>query len=424
MSNFVRYDLLRTINMKKIWKKKSQEEIKSTVFEAIEKNINYDKQGVLGVPASYLDDKVFNQDAGFLKEAPYMYALVNNPNHIGCHTLGNSEPFFAGTHAIEKELLDICAVDILRGEIDQHDGYVASGGTEANIQAIWIYRNYYKQEYEAEQDEIAIICSKDSHYSMDKASNILSLDIYKFPIEESTRELSSKLVGEVLKRAKEDGKKYFIVICNMMTTMFGSVDNVDALTESLRDHSCIFKLHVDGAYGGFYYPFTHEESRLTFQNLDVSSFTLDAHKMAQSPYGTGIFLIRKGYIHYANTKEASYVEGEDYTLIGSRSGANAIAVWMILVKNGPYGWHEKIFILQKRAEWLCRQLEQLKIEFYRNSMSNIITIRRQYVKDEIAGKFGLVPDNHLDPEWFKIVIMEHVSIEKLASLVEELKRSM
>ena len=143
--------------------------------------------------------------------------------------------------------------------------------------------------------------------------------------------------------------------------------------------------------------------------------------MAQSPYGTGIFLIRKGFIENVNTQEASYVEGEDFTLIGSRSGANAIAVWMILSKNGPYGWHEKIFILQKRADWLCKQLEQLKVGYYRNPMSNIITIRAHFLNHSIAQKFGLIPDNHLNPGWFKVVIMDHVSIEKLALFIDELK---
>jgi len=47
------------------------------------------------------------------------------------------------------------------------------------------------------------------------------------------------------------------------------------------------------------------------------------------------FWVRKGLIHYATTKEASYVEGEDCALIGSRSGANAIAIWMILSTYGP-----------------------------------------------------------------------------------------
>ena len=221
--------------------------------------------------------------------------------------------------------------------------------------------------------------------------------------------------------AKSKGKKYFIVICNMMTTMFGSVDDIDAYVNALESAACPFKIHVDGAYGGFYYPFTEESSKLTFENPHVTSFTLDAHKMAQAPYGTGIFLIRKGLIHHANTQEASYVEGEDYTLIGSRSGANAIAVWMILVKNGPFGWQEKVFILQKRADWMCQQLKELDISFYRHHRSNIITMKSQHITNAAVTTFGLVPDNHQNPQWYKIVIMEHVTIEKLALLVAELK---
>ena len=409
--------------MTKIWTKKSQEEIKKVVFDALDKNINYDKSGILGVPASYLDDKVFNQDASFLKEAPFMYTLVKNPNHIGCHTLGKSEPFFEGTHAIEKELIEICAVDILKGNLQEQDGYVASGGTEANIQAIWIYRNFFMKEHSCSTDEIAIICSEDSHYSMNKAANLLSLDLFHIAVENDTRAITQESIEDALQKAKSAGKKYFIVICNMMTTMFGSVDDVQLLTDTLKKLSCEFKLHVDGAYGGFYYPFSDEENLMTLQNPDITSFTLDAHKMAQSPYGTGIFLVRKGFIHYVNTQEASYVEGEDFTLIGSRSGANAIAVWMILVKNGPYGWHEKVFILQKRTDWLCNQLEQLGVQYFRNPNSNIVTIKEEFVNHEIAHHFGLVPDNHSDPKWFKVVIMEHASIEKLASLVEQIKNS-
>jgi tyrosine decarboxylase / aspartate 1-decarboxylase len=191
-------------------------------------------------------------------------------------------------------------------------------------------------------------------------------------------------VQKSISLSKAKGKKYYIVVVNMMTTMFGSVDDPDAYTQALEEEGVVYKLHVDGAYGGFYYPFSNKESKLTFDNQKISSFTLDAHKMAQAPYGTGIFIIRKGLIHYANTKEASYVEGEDYTLIGSRSGANAVAVWMILVTSGPFGWQEKVFILQKRTQWLCEQLEQRKVVFYRHPNSNIVTIRAEYVNEKIG----------------------------------------
>lgn len=410
--------------MSSIWKKKSRDEIKQTVFLALELNTNFDAEGILGVPASYLDTQVFNQDASFLNDAPFMSAMVSNPNHIGCHTLGKSEHFFKGTHAIEKELIEICAVDILKGKPNEQDGYVASGGTEANMQAVWIYRNYFQKEHHADLNEIAILCSEDCHYSIDKAANLLVLSIYKYDVEKDTRSLTATAIETAIHSAKKEGKKHFIVVCNMMTTMFGSVDDVTLLSEILKTNQCSFTMHIDGAYGGFYYPFAAKKSDLTFENQDISSFTLDAHKMAQAPYGTGIFLIRKGWIHFANTKEASYVEGEDYTLIGSRSGANAVAVWMILSTYGPYGWYEKVLVLQKRTEWLAHQLEALGIPFFRNLNSNILTIRAAFLPHAIAVQFGLVPDNHEQPEWYKIVVMDHVTLEKLALLVEKIRKTL
>ncbi len=403
------------------WKKLSPAQIKERVFKALDENVNYYEEDVLGVPASHLDGKVFYQNAPFLADAPFISTMVHNPNHIGCHTLGHSEHFFKGTQEIEREVIEICASDILNGKPGEQDGYVASGGTEANMQAIWVYRNYFVQKYNAQLSEICIITSADAHYSMSKAANVFNIGNKSIPVNEENRKVEKEVLQAEMEALKKSGKKYFIVVANMMTTMFGSVDNVSVYTDVLEEMGCQYKLHVDGAFGGFFYPFAKTGSKLDFSNPKVTSVTLDAHKMAQAPYGTGIFLIRKNYIQYAVTKEASYVEGEDYTLIGSRSGANAVAIWMILASYGPYGWKEKIFILLKRTEWLCKQLEEAGIEFYSHSKSNIVTIKSKYVKPEIAQKFGLVPDNHHDPKWYKIVIMDHVNIENLIPLIEKLK---
>jgi glutamate/tyrosine decarboxylase-like PLP-dependent enzyme len=408
--------------MYQYWDKKSEEEIKEIVFGSLAKNINYDEQNVLGVPASYLDKTVFSQDAAFLKDAPFLSTLIKNPNHIGCHTIGASEPFFAGTHEIEKDLIKICAHDILHGDKEEEfDGYVASGGTEANMQAIWIYRNYFKQEKGLKNEEICILTSEDNHYSMDKAGNVFSLPVQKVGVSENGRFISEESVQAAVDIQKAKGVKAFIVVANMMTTMFGSIDEPEFYSTVLEREGLDYFIHVDGAYGGFYFPFSQKEHHLDFRNPKITSVTLDAHKMAQAPYGTGIFVIRKNYMRYANTKEASYVEGEDSTLIGSRSGANAVAVWMILSKYGPYGWMEKIFILQKRAAWMCEQLDDLKVKYYRHPSSNIITIKSEFITAEIAKKYGLVPDNHHAPKWNKIVIMDHVTIERLSELIEELK---
>jgi glutamate/tyrosine decarboxylase-like PLP-dependent enzyme len=252
---------------------------------------------------------------------------------------------------------------------------------------------------------------------MDKAANLLGIAIQKVAVDAANRSLSTEAIDAAVSKAKEKGVKHFIVVANMMTTMYGSVDDVSLYTDTLLATESSFKLHIDGAYGGFYHPFADKEHQLDFANKHVSSVTLDAHKMAQAPYGTGIFLARKGMIHYTNTK-AGYVEGDDYTMIGSRSGANAIAVWMILMTHGPYGWFEKVFVLQKRTEWMCKKLADLGIEYYRNEGANIITIRATSLPSEVAHHFGLVPDNHANPMWYKIVVMDHVTVEKLMLLVD------
>lgn len=401
------------------WKKLSQPEIRKRIFSALSENVDYYNENIIGLPASHLDDKVFYQNAPFLEDAPYLSTLIHNPNHIGCHTLGESESFFRGTQELEKEVIKVCAEDILHCKTD-YDGYVASGGTEANMQAVWIYRNYFMQQHKANIDEIALICSSDAHYSSAKASNVLHIDFYKVAVEENDRTINKEAVKQAVAQAQAEGKKYFIIVANMMTTMFGSVDDVSVYTDTLTEMDLSFKLHVDGAYGGFFYPFAKSDNDLNFSNPYVNSITLDAHKMLQAPYGTGIFLIRKNWMHYANTQEASYVEGQDFTLIGSRSGANAIAIWMILMTYGPNGWFEKTLVLNHRTDWLCKALTAKGMEFYRYPDANIVTIKSKFLNKETCKKYGLIPDSHQNPNWYKIVVMDHVTIEKMEKFLEEL----
>ena len=70
---------------------------------------------------------------------------------------------------------------------------------------------------------------------------------------------------------------------------------------------------------------------------------------------------------------------------------------------------------------MCQELKSLGVEFYRHPRSNILTIRSKCIDAKTAMEFGLVPDNHTDPKWYKIVIMDHVTIEKLLPLIERLK---
>lgn len=408
----------------KYWKKLSHEEQDRRITEALRLNIDYRENISLGIPASRLDGNVFYEQASFLKEAPLLRTYVANPNHIGCHTLGESEEFFKGTQDIEREVIELLAVDLLGAEPGACDGYVAAGGTEANIQAAWIYRNYFRQEHGARQEEIALIGSQDTHYSIAKAANLLHLSWYSVPVHDSTRAITPRALDAVVQQAMAGGVRYFIVISNMATTMFGSVDDPNLYVDCMQRHGLQFRLHVDGAFGGVIFPVSTPGAHISFSNPHISSVTLDAHKMLQAPYGTGIFIARKGLMHYALTKEAQYVHGQDITLSGSRSGANAIAIWMILMTYGPHGWFEKINKLLYRTDWCCRQLDAMGIEYFRYPRMNIITVRAGYVPKAVAARYGLVPDTHGDnPAWYKIVVMDHVEVEQLEAFLGELKQS-
>ena len=404
------------------WKKLSQDERKNRIQKALEENVNFSNDASLGYPASKLDGKVFNDDAPFLKDAPVLQTYVANPNHIGCHTLGTSEKAFRGTQQIEREVLDVIAVDIFNAEPNSFDGYISPGGTEANIQAIWMYRNFFMHFHAAKLEEIAIIASEDTHYSIPKAANLLMLDWIKIPVSFEKREIDSIALDQKIQVAKQKGKKYFIAISNMGTTMFGSVDNPDVYTLALEKNQVVYKLHIDGAYGGFVYPFSNEKSVINFKNPKISSITIDAHKMLQSPYGTGIFICRKGLIENVLTEEAEYVEGMDLTLCGSRSGANAVAVWMILFTYGPFGWFEKVSVLQMRTQFLCNELDKLEIAYFREPFMNIVTIHAENIPEKIAQAFDLVPQQHSkENKWYKIVLMDHVEVDHLTTFINQLK---
>ena len=408
------------------WIKKQKKEIDRDIQEALSQNINYYESEKMGIPASHLDALEFAPNAQLLEGSTYLQTLINNPNHIGVHTYNNnSEPYFKGTQKLEALVIDTISEHILKSQPKSTDGYVSSGGTEGNIQALWVYRNFYNQKYQLNKDysSIAIICSEDSHYSFDKGADLLGLKIEKVTVETVSRTIIKKDLRSILEKLRNQGVDKLIVICNMMTTMFGSVDNLDDYMGLIDLKHFKVKVHVDGAYGGFLYPFTAPDQNLNFKDPRISSFTLDAHKMLQAPYGTGIFIIKKGLLAYTLTSSAQYVMGMDCTLIGSRSGSNAIAIYKILFNYGSYDWSEKMVQLVTRANRLAKQLNALNIRFIHFKGSNIITINAQDIDPSVAHKFGLVPDNHHQPSWYKIVVMDHVKGDKIALFIESMESS-
>lgn len=402
-------------------------EIKDRVYQALAENRNYDSDYILGIPGTYLDTAQFHRDADFLEDAPFLRTFINNPNHIGCHTLtgDGGEDMFRGTQKIEVELIRLISEEIMRAEPKSIDGYVAPGGTEANIQALWVYRNYFQKEFDAKPSEIAVVFSSDSHYSFYKGANILGIRAFPIPVDTADRSIKAAALETVLDQAQAEGLKYFVAIANMSTTLFGSVDDPDEIAAVFDRKELPFKMHVDGAFGGFIYPFTNPDSKLHFGNPHISSMTVDAHKMLMAPYGTGVFMIRQGWIQHAATTEASYVQGLDYTMVGSRSGAQAISIWMILMTHGPRGWRNTMERLIIETDKLCHALDEMGISYFRNPHLNIVAMHAPQIPAHIPSKYRLVSDNFgAEPKWWKIVVMQHTIGKVVDQFIADMREAL
>ena len=421
----------------KEWAALSEHEIVEKLEEALAENRCYigdNPKSIFGLPGTILDRKIFNDpqidekgnvtldtSKGIINS--YLKVFFHNPNHIGNHTNKNkSEPFYKGTQKIENELLSVCAEKILLAEKTKWNGYVTTGGTEANIFALWMLRNYFiKSEKKATLDNTVIVCSEDTHYSIRKAADILSLDICNLAVDEERQikignTIEGKSTGdkEIFTKIINRGKKFCIVVVNMGTTMYGSVDNknkIKSLLTILKGYGIEeIKLHVDAAYGGFIYPLI-AENEWHFQNEMVTSFTLDPHKILQVPYSTGIFLTRESENFIPKTG-ATYVPGGDTTLCGSRSGAAAVFAWSVLMSYGSEGGKTFLNELIKVTDIIDSGLNK-DIKRFREKKMNCISIYKSQFKDEKSVK-RLITDYglHNNDECFILTIMDHIIVIK------------
>lgn len=86
---------------------------------------------------------------------------------------------------------------------------------------------------------------------------------------------------------------------------------------------------------------------------------------------------------------------------------------------------KKINTLLLRTTWFTKQMDALNIEYFRDPFMNIVTLKSEYIPENIAHKFGLVPDTHNGKNsWYKVIMMDHVEIDDLIIFVEELQKEL
>ena len=220
-------------------------------------------------------------------------------------------------------------------------GAMCSGGTVANITALWAARNlafppegnfrgvshdglFRALKYYG-YDGAAIVVSKRGHYSFRKTADILGIgrDYLVAVDTDDDNRIDLDALRETCTRLKKENICIISVVGIAGTTETGSVDPLEEIAEIAREFKAHF--HVDAAWGG---PtlFSSSYKSLLKGIEKADSVTLDAHKQLYVPMGSGLVVFKdpkklKSIAHHAQyvVRRGSKDLGST-TLEGSRPG--------------------------------------------------------------------------------------------------------
>lgn len=236
-------------------------------------------------------------------------------------------------------------------------GAFCSGGTIANITALWVARNKLlgpsgsfkgvaKQGLAAaykhlQINNLGLMCSKRGHYSLGKTVDVLGIGRDNLLSIACTQHvLSPELAYKKGKAYQDAGNKLLAIVGIAGTTETGHVDPLDELADVAKELGTWF--HVDAAWGGAtLFSQQHKDILRGIERAD--SVTMDAHKQMYVPMGAGMTIFKNP--HDANTvrHHAQYILREGSkdlgatTLEGSRSGM-ALSVYSSLHILGRGGY--------------------------------------------------------------------------------------
>jgi tyrosine decarboxylase/aspartate 1-decarboxylase len=246
----------------------------------------------------------------------------------------NNHSFDGGraSSTMEKEAVAELAEMFGWGE---HLGHLTSGGTMANLEALWIAGQLAPGK--------TILASKQAHFTHTRISAVLQLKL-----ESVACDAQARMDVEALKKRLDSGDVGTVVVTTG-TTATGSVDPLPEILALREKYG--FRVHCDAAYGGYFVLARNlrEETRSAFEAIrHVDSLVIDPHKHGLQPYGCGCVLFRdpgvgRFYKHdspytYFSSKELHLGE---ISLDCSRPGAAAVALWatqklLPLVKGGEF----------------------------------------------------------------------------------------
>ncbi|PKG58815.1 pyridoxal-dependent aspartate 1-decarboxylase PanP [Shewanella sp. GutDb-MelDb] len=220
-------------------------------------------------------------------------------------------------------------------------GAFCSGGTVANITALWTARNQLLKadgEYRgvAAQgvikglrhygfDDLAILVSERGHYSLSKTADLLGIgreNIVQVPTSNDNK-VDVVQMRKIAAKLAEDNIKVMAIVGVAGTTETGNIDPLNALADLAIELNCHF--HVDAAWGGA--SLLSKKYRHLLAGIErADSVTIDAHKQMYVPMGAGMVIFKDPTFANAIKHHAEYIlrKGSkdlgSQTLEGSRPG--------------------------------------------------------------------------------------------------------
>lgn len=275
-------------------------------------------------------------------------------------------------------------------------GAFCSGGTIANVTALWVARNRLfapsgtfrgiaseglaRSLKHLDCEGVAVLVSTRGHYSFGKAADLLGLgrdNLVKVETDADNR-IDLKLLKEELRRLEGENIRPLALVGIAGTTETGNIDPLEALADIAGELGCHF--HVDAAWGG---PTLFSEGHRHLLNgiARADSVTIDAHKQLYVPMGAGMVVFRDPTALTAIEHHANYIlrhgskDLGSHTLEGSRPG-KAMLVHAGLSIIGRKGYELLIDLGIERARTFADMIRQHPdFELTSEPELNILTYR-------------------------------------------------
>ena len=293
-------------------------------------------------------------------------------------------------------------------------GAFCSGGTIANITALWIARNrllkadgdfkgiaregLFKAMKHYGYDGLAILVSERGHYSLGKAADVLGIGRESLISvkTDANNKIDSALLAQKMAELKAANIRVLAIVGVAGTTETGNIDPLNQLADLAEQYQCHF--HVDAAWGGA--TLLSDKYRHLLSGIErADSVTIDAHKQMYVPMGAGMVVFKNPSSAHVIEHHAEYIlrKGSkdlgSQTLEGSRPGM-AMLVHACLQVIGRDGYEILINRSLEKARYFATLIEH-NIDFELITEPELCLLTYRYVPAQVQKAMALASPEQL-----------------------------